>query len=244
MRPFQRQLCTFRFRLLDALGPPEDSPDGILAILGDPVVGFGLIGGVYSGYLLLPCLIVLAVAADQTTGMNMVKMVLVPDRWKHVVGEGSVLMAIVCCGTFVGGGLGLMIARITLQAYDAAFSFSQLVGLLAVVRLTLGCAALGMMMVGVAFLVRRPGAALGVGVFLLLLAPFLLQLMPGLDRWSAALPSTALERFTLPDYSPTSAEWWDPGRFGAFLILVAWMVVPLVAGGWRYCTTDCQQPNP
>ncbi|MDR1711089.1 MAG: hypothetical protein LBR58_04435 [Propionibacteriaceae bacterium] len=224
--------------ILGALGVVEASQDDILTMLGDPVVGFGLIGGVYAGYLLVPCLIVLAVAADQTTGMNMHKMVLIPARWKHVAAEAAVLTLISTCGAVVGGALGVIVARVALDAHGIAVPLAPAAEIQAVARLGIGCAMLALMVVGIAYLVRRPGVALGLGVFLLFLAPFLLQLMPGLDQWSAALPSTALERFTLTDYSPRTSSilCGDPerGRDDRWVVRMGRPPMGVVLGGWPF----------
>lgn len=205
-------------------------------------VSFALVGGLQASYLLLPSLVVLSITADGNSGFTMLETVAIPTRSIHVAGKLITLLTITSVTVITGGAIAVIAGRATLHLSHQPVVTTIEDCILAVARLTLSSILIAIVTAGITYAIRHTGIALATSVSLLLVLPLLLTFMPGLNDWSAALPSTAAERLTLPTYAPPTSNWHDPGRPGALAILMAWAALLLTTGWLRYCRSDTQHP--
>jgi hypothetical protein len=102
---------------------------------------------------------------------------------------------------------------------------------------------IAIMSFAIAYLIRNTGLALASCVFLLMVLPLLLELMPQLNQWPAVLPSVSAQRFIFPTFFTNISGWHDPGRLGSMIIMFAW-ALPTFSIAWLYYKhADIQRPT-
>ncbi|MDR2620670.1 MAG: hypothetical protein LBC29_06105 [Propionibacteriaceae bacterium] len=206
-------------------------------------ITFCLIGGMQVSYLLIPCVVAIAVGSGGAGGFVMQQIVSEPRRVLHVCSKAVIYGGVVFVLSLVCGGVAVFVGRWVLYVNDQIpdSTIGDAVGV--VVRMSIVLLLLTWFALGVSYAVRKTGLALAVMVSFLLIAPVILTLMPGLDKWSAVLPSIDMERFVFPWYDSGILNWMDPGKTGALGILGCWVVVAVLLGGCRYCFADCERPQ-
>jgi hypothetical protein len=222
-----------------------DNPALMITFFFGQGVIFALYGGINTGYVLLAALAARGVGADMDSGFDVIQAVRLPRRSLSYLAKSCVYAITTLVITLTAGAAAFGAQRAVEAPDGVELGITLASATTATIKAALGATLLIVLTLGLARALCNSSASLATGVFLLLVLPLVLQLMPALNRWSAVLPSVSLERFVFSGLGVTTgvAGWHDPGTVGALSIVIGWAAVFAVAGGLRHSLTDVWRPS-
>lgn len=185
------------------------------------------LSGILLAQLIIGVLGVMFVSSEYNSGMIRVTLAAVRARSWVLAGKAVAIAAAVFATMAACALVAFLVGNQVYGGPGATYSFTDLDVVRGLLGTALYAAGIGVLGVGLGFLLRSTAGAIGVLVALLLVAPLVIQLVPGsVGEWiGKLLPSNAGESFM-----QTSAEAGRLSGWAGLAVFGVWVLAPLVAG--------------